>query len=69
MKWLACSDPRYPQPARKHFRGEMPVTPRLLWMVRFYRPGPGHIYFPPGYKERLATRGALAAKPEDEEDA
>lgn len=66
MKWLGCTEPEQPQPRRDLFKGQIKITPRLLWMVRFYRPGPGHAYFPPGYKERLATRGGLAAEPEDD---
>ena len=64
MQWLACAEVIYPQPAREKFQGLIPINPRTVWMTRFYRPRKGHEYFPPGYKERLATRHALAPEPD-----
>ena len=61
-----CARPIYPVPAREKFRALIVWNSRQAWMARFYRPRPGHEYFPVGYKERLATRGALAPEPEDD---
>jgi hypothetical protein len=43
-------------------------NPRTAMLVRMYRSRKGHVDWPPGYKERLATRHALAPEPEEDDD-
>jgi hypothetical protein len=61
-----CAEPIYPCPERDKVQARTVWNARTAMLERLYQPRSGHVNWPPGYRERLATRGALAPEPEDD---